>query len=247
MSEPCARFLRADYELIEFIALSPTLAESIDKARERAVPSLRRWAEYKGDQAKLAELDRPSERVMERVWKLGDIAFEMALTRAADNYLTYLSELLALVFKTRPETLRSGEQVRLDFVLTHASMDELIDALAERRVERLSYAGLVALVEDVRERLNFDLFDSDAELDAAVKVVETRNLIVHNRAVANRRFLSRVNDPGLELGERVVLEPADVGSAMHLLSNAVARTDRAAAEKWDIAQPTPLADLTPGD
>jgi len=63
---------------------------------------------------------------------------EMVVVRFVDNFLCYLGELLALIFGTRPETLRSSEQERIDFVLQYDSMDELRAALAEKRVERLA-------------------------------------------------------------------------------------------------------------
>ena len=40
---------------------------------------------------------------------------EMALCRAVDSYLTYLTELLSLIFRANLESLRSAEEVKLDF------------------------------------------------------------------------------------------------------------------------------------
>lgn len=80
---------------------------------------------------------------------------EVLLSRAVDSYLTYVSELLSLVFKERPETLRSKEQVRIDFILSFNSMEELQEAVAERRVERLAYRGMAELVGWMKETLGF--------------------------------------------------------------------------------------------
>jgi hypothetical protein len=67
---------------------------------------------------------------------------EMMLSRATENFLTYVTELLTLVFRTRPETLRTSETVRLDAILKHVNMEDLIHELAERRVNQLSYQGM---------------------------------------------------------------------------------------------------------
>lgn len=119
-------------------------------------------------------------------------------------------------------------------------MDELIEALAERRVERLSYQGMDALAKDVEETLGFSLFPSSTDLGTAVKAVETRNLIVHNRAVANRRYLSRMPDAAVKLGERVRLEPEDVSGTMRFLDAAVVDTEQRAVEKWALPQPVQM-------
>lgn len=243
MTEPCARYVEAARELLGYISFAPSLVDHLDEARERSKPALRRYYEARGRTDDLRKLeDEPKETLQSRLAEFGDLVFEMTLSRSVDNYLSYVSELLGLIFRTRPETLRSGEQVRLDFVLEHSSMDGLIDALVERRVERLSYQGMDALAKDVDEVLGFSLFPSSTELRAAVTAVETRNLIVHNRAVANRRFLARVPDVGVKLGERVRLEPEEVGDTLKLLDRAVTQTERRAAEKWGLPQPAPAPD-----
>src|SRR5262249_46896772 len=42
---------------------------------------------------------------------------ELVLTKLADNYLNFLIDMLALVLRTKPEILRSGDQERVDFIL----------------------------------------------------------------------------------------------------------------------------------
>lgn len=134
------------------------------------------------------------------------LLLQMLLTRAADAFLLYVSAVLAVVFRSRPATLRSSEQVKVDFVLAHQTMEELVADLAERRVTALSYQGMVELVESLRERLGLALFANRNDLDRAVRIVETRNLIVHNRGVVNRRFLSRVADFPADEGDVLAAE-----------------------------------------
>ncbi|MDQ3686595.1 MAG: hypothetical protein M3430_13505 [Acidobacteriota bacterium] len=83
---------------------------------------------------------------------------ELVLCRSIDNYLVYLSQLLALIFRTKPETLKSGEQERLDFILKHSSMDDLIGALAEKRVDKLAYMGMRDLARYFEEKLGLNCF-----------------------------------------------------------------------------------------
>lgn len=89
---------------------------------------------------------------------------EVLVTRAVDSYLTYISELLSLVFRERPETLRSKEQISVDFVLGFDSLEELQEAIAERRVERLAYRGMAELADWVRDTLGFTLVSDHERL-----------------------------------------------------------------------------------
>jgi hypothetical protein len=104
------------------------------------------------------------------------LLLEMVLTRGVDSFLTYLSELFSLVFRSRPETLRSREQIRVEDVLEHESMDEVVAFLSERRVGRLAYAGLRDLAKEVESDLGLALFPEPGALDRAVSIVEARNL-----------------------------------------------------------------------
>ncbi len=157
---------------------------------------------------------------------------EMMLVRDTDNFLTYISELLALIFISRPETLKSGEMVRVDEVLQHGTMDELIKRLAERRVERLSYQGMEDLQKDLTEKLNFDMFPSSENLSRAVRIIEMRNLIVHNRGIVNRVFQTRTGTTSPEIGQPIELSPKSVVSDLDFLAESVIEIDKRAALKF---------------
>lgn len=117
---------------------------------------------------------------------------EMLSCRIVDNFLVYVSALLALVFKNKPETLRSGEHVRLDFVLGYGTMEELLSALADRKVNELSYRGMRDLHKFISEHLGFELFVSNDDLEVAIEAIERRNLIVHNRGMVSATSANRV-------------------------------------------------------
>ena len=170
------------------------------------------------------------------------VVFQMLVTRSVDSFLTYIADLLALLFRTRPEMLRSAEQVRTEFILRFDSMDDLVEALAERRVERLSYAGMDDLTTNLSESVGFDLFPDAADLARAARIVEDRNLIVHNRAVVNRRYLSKVAEATTALGDRLELDFEPVFADLSFLTERATDIDARAAAKWSIAQ-SPTADL----
>jgi len=54
---------------------------------------------------------------------LDPLVFELFFSRSVDSFLTFLSEVVGSIFRAKPETLRSAEQVRVDDVLRYASMD----------------------------------------------------------------------------------------------------------------------------
>ena len=63
---------------------------------------------------------------------------QLEFCRSVDNYLVYLSELFALVFKTVPEMLRSKKTVTHEQILEHLTLDELMAAISDKRVQDLA-------------------------------------------------------------------------------------------------------------
>jgi len=162
---------------------------------------------------------------------------EMALSRVVDSYLTYLTELLSLIFRASPASLRSGEEVKLDFVLAHATRASLIKAIIDRKVNQLSYQGMRSLSLFLSKRLGFDLFQDKQSLERAVLLVEMRNLIVHTRGIVNDTFIQRVARPPVPRGKLIRFSITDVEAAITFLADSVSDIEGRAHDKFGIRLP----------
>jgi hypothetical protein len=179
-----------------------------------------------------------------KIWVYYRLMTEMALSRAVDNYLTYLTELLSLIFRARPESLRSGEEVRLDFVLAHSTRASLINAIIDRKVNQLSYQGMRDLAQFFLKRLGFELFQDEGSLDRAILLVEIRNLIVHARGIVNETFIQRVANPPVPFGKPIKLTINDVQTHIVFLAESVSDLERRAHDKFGIKLPYKIPKLS---
>jgi hypothetical protein len=234
MTEPCSRFIQSYKQLLDLVSFVSMLAFRIDEF----AAAIAAWGtEVVEEPEALSTMIEDGVGAREFLHSHFQLLLQMTLCRAVDNYLAYVSELLALVFRTRPETMKSREKVELDMVLQHKSMDDLVSWLAEKRVNELSYEGMRDLSAYLSKRLRFELFDEKDELDHAVRIIGFRNVIVHNRGVVNRVLLSRL--PGLDkkLGETIELDPDTMRSALVFLAQSVFDIDTRAAIKFDLPRP----------
>jgi hypothetical protein len=223
-TEACDRYTVDVTDLVAFVGFVAGLATRFDDVQRIAIQALRNTARSDEERERYeAELETGGATV-QQLRELRHLFLQMMFSRAVDNFLTYVSELLALVFRTRRETLRSSEMVRLDEVLRHDSMDELVISLADRRVNRLAYLGMRELVDD---------------LDRAIEVIEIRNLIAHNRAVVNRTFLGRLPGYVAEEGELVSLDIDRLLSELSFLTKAAYDIDGRAVAKFVLPTVTP--------
>jgi hypothetical protein len=163
---------------------------------------------------------------------------EMLYVRDADNYLTYLNELLAQVFTTRPETLSSSQtKETLEFIFQYTSLDDLISAIVEKHVDELSYLGIERLADILQEKHGLRLFSSALQRQDVSRIVETRNLLVHNRGRINKIFKRRVPSETGDLGAPVVLADMQFVIDSDLMARAVTDLDVHAATKFGLATP----------
>src|SRR5206468_93997 len=74
------------------------------------------------------------------IGRYAHLLFQMFLTRAVDNFLLYLAELLLLMYRTKLGVARSGA----------TDAEEFIERLAEQYVERTSIGGMQRLAADFK-------------------------------------------------------------------------------------------------
>jgi hypothetical protein len=165
---------------------------------DRAVGSLRALLEaFAGALAPAGN----GREIEPRLWLLLDQAtqtskrnrsalMEIAVTRYVDSFLVYVSELISLLFRQRPECLKSSEQVPLEDVLRHNTLDEFVAWQVDERVNRLSYKVFDEIQKYVYSRFGFLLVEKDTELERnLLRAIATRNLPVHRRGVVDERYI----------------------------------------------------------
>lgn len=104
---------------------------------------------YQTPQNKLTELNNslevpfPNENSFEN--ETLDIQFyeaslgSMMYIKSVDNFQNYFKEILSEIVLSRPEILKSKETERLDYILSFNSRDEMIKAIAEKKINSLFY------------------------------------------------------------------------------------------------------------
>lgn len=181
---------------------------------------------------------KASDRVTHKLMSFEPLICEMMLARSVDDFLTYVSDLLALVFATRPQAMSTSEaerSERLDFILQFQSMGDLISAIAEKRVQDLSYQGVRQLTDYLSRRLDFALFSDQESLSQVEVLVEMRNLITHNHGIVNRLVKRKYPSFPGSAGEKIDLNIIAVTESVKVLSQYAAGIDECAIAKFSLA------------
>jgi hypothetical protein len=158
---------------------------------------------------------------------------EMLYCKIIDNWLAYISEVLALIYTARPEALKSSEQVRLDYILQFKDTETLVAALAERKVEKLAFLGIKDLADFFYKELSFTLVEDGEKFDYLIESVEIRNIIVHARGYVSKILKTRLPHYSGKIGEPVAL--GDTYLLGNKLFTIAMDIDKRAAKKWNIS------------
>lgn len=179
------------------------------------------------------------------------LLWELLLCRHVDNFQSYLGGLLHEVLIARPELLRSKETIELSLALSKKSMNDLVQFVAERKVNELSYGSFGDLAKYFEDRGL--AIASDEEQQAITTAIAVRNISVHNRCVINDRFLRTTQQRSVAAGSLYQLSFPEVRSTAVMFANIVKRVDAKAASKFALASEMmsldplrhPLADADP--
>ncbi len=159
---------------------------------------------------------------------------EMAYCRAVDNFNTYFKDILAEIVIKEPRILKSKEQERLDFILEYDNMNDLLKAIAEKKIEQLFYGGLSDIDKFFKDRIGISIF-KDSIVENSIRLfVKQRNLIVHNRGKISKEFANEFQDGKFEPDKYLALTYDYISRTNLYLNNFVIEMDIEIASKFGL-------------
>lgn len=127
---------------------------------------------------------------MEMIDKYPHLLMSMAFIYLIALFDSFLTDVFAAVLIERPETLKSKKQLTYDRILELHQKGELVEFMARREINELSYKSMADQFDYYKAKFNIDLADSNVELAALVEIRARRNLLVHNNGVVDDIYRS---------------------------------------------------------
>lgn len=184
------------------------LADKIDANRRSAAEALISTHEAGSEEHQryariLEEKTGPARRDVAR---LSDYNNKLVYQSGYNIFASYLSDLIKDVFSTRPDALRTNDQLRFKEIMSFDTKDQIVEYMIDKRVNELSFLGIEKLSEDIASKFNFRFFESKRRSLTIKKIAEKRNVLVHNRGIVNSRYLQLSGDRFAKIGEKVFLQ-----------------------------------------
>jgi hypothetical protein len=193
-SDPLYRFLSEYDDILQAFFFTVLTAARFDEVRTIAARALALGQLPKDAQVEPADIDKDwgKGEAFKRVQKFSPLFSRNLVVGMANNFFSYVSEMLQHVLRRKPEVLRSSERLTNEEVLQFTRVKELIAYMADKKVNELAYGGLRGVEEYVKDRLGIAMFDNEDERIKLTILAELRNIHTHNRGIVNEIFLKRV-------------------------------------------------------
>lgn len=174
---------------------------------------------------------QPGKKV-KRLRKYRQEHLEMFLNRLIDNFQNYLVELITEVLHSKPNILFSKQPtVSIEQILNKTSIDELLQEIIEDKVNSLSYKGFNHIKSWCTDR-GIPIMDINTE--KLNEYIALRNIIVHNRAVIDEKFIRTVKRSDLKVGEKFKLGVDFFFKAVEVISEFAKETDKETVNKFNL-------------
>jgi len=118
----------------------------------------------------------------------------MMYIKAMDNFENFFKEILGEIVKCEPRILKSKEKEELEFIMSFNNYEEMINAIAEKKIESLFYQGIEGIQKFFVERVGIELFkDKTEQINILMK---QRNIAVHNRSKISKELVRQFPNEG---------------------------------------------------
>ncbi len=163
----------------------------------------------------------------------GKILGRILYSSFADNFETYMSDLLYEIFLAKPETLKSEQTVTVKEVLNCTDLQDFIEYWAKQKIGKLQKGSVKGFIEDTPQIKKLNVLEKN-EIEEIDKLLQIRHLYSHRNGIVDEKFLKFF--PNIEeLNSEFIISIRDIVEKLEYFLNIVNRIDEKAIEKYSLA------------
>jgi hypothetical protein len=163
----------------------------------------------------------------------GKILTRILFSSCADNFETYLADLLYEIYLANPSTLKSNQQVSIKEVLDCSDMQEFVIFWSKKKLSKLQRGSVKGFISDNSQINELGVFN-DAQLEEIEKILQIRHLYAHRNGIVDEKFLQFYNGQFNVNDEHRLTINEFLNHFLYLIET-VDRLDKAAVEKYQLS------------
>jgi hypothetical protein len=162
----------------------------------------------------------------------GKVLMRILFSSCADNFETYMSDLLFEIYLAKPQALKSDAQITVREVLEYSDMQEFISNYAKQKLSKLQRGSVRGFIVENTPIKALGVFDS--KLQAGIEeILQIRHLYSHRNGIVDQKFQAYFPSATINVEHQLSLD--QFLEKFAYLSEAVDATDKAALHKYQLA------------
>jgi hypothetical protein len=162
----------------------------------------------------------------------GKVLMRILFSSCADNFETYMSDLLYEIYLAKPETLKSEATVSVREVLECSDMQEFISVYAKKKLSKLQRGSVQGFIAENKQISGLGVFN-DASEEEIEKILQIRHLYSHRNGIIDEKFQGYFPNATLNAEHQMALDEFLV--RFEYLARIIDAVDQAALAKYQLA------------
>ncbi len=163
----------------------------------------------------------------------GKILTRILFSSLADNFETYLSDLLYEIYLANPNTLKSEEMVTIQDVLNCTDIEEFVDFWAKRKLGKLQRGSIKGFVAENKQINSLGVI-GNTQQEELERILQIRHLYAHKNGIVDEKFM-KYYPSQFEQNQEHQMTIDSVIDKMEYLASMVHCVDIAAVHKHSLA------------
>lgn len=177
----------------------------------------------------LCPLDSKSKRDNPK----GKILLRLLFSSIADNFEIYLANLIYEIYLACPNTLVSNGQVTVQEVLSCSDMNEFINFVAQKKIEKLNRGSIETFIGDNKSIKIFEVLN-DCEKCEIKNILQIRHLFTHKNGIIDKKFLKYTNESLIE-NKEYFISVSELCEKIGLLIDLINKLDYEAVKIYSLS------------
>lgn len=164
----------------------------------------------------------------------GKVLSRILFSSFADNFETYMSDLLYEIYLACPSTLKSKQEVTIEEVLSCSDLQEFVNYVAKQKISKLQKGSVTGFIKENKQIRDLGAIDKE-EQNEIEKILQIRHLYSHRNGIVDEKFLQYFVGH-FELNSEHQMSISEICDRICYLADIVNKIDLAAIQKYKLAQ-----------
>lgn len=164
----------------------------------------------------------------------GKILSRILFSSFADNFETYLSDLLYEIYLACPSTLKSKQEVTVEEVLNCSDLQEFVSYVAKQKLGKLQKGSVKGFIQENKQIKDLGVLDQQKQNEIE-KILQIRHLYSHRNGIVDEKFLQYFVGM-FDLSAEHQMSIREICDKLCYLAEIVNQIDLSAINKYRLAQ-----------